>query len=158
MALLHSLMNQQSIFNPFPGLIFSENVDTQMDWKETPHVHIFKFDLPGLTREDVKVEVHEGRTLHLSAERKQEPEEKGEKWHCKERTHHGSFTRQFRLPEDAKVDEIKASMRDGVLVVNVPKDERKKKKCKHKSSVEISGEEEEGQRRKGFGRFVCCKA
>ncbi|XP_031283382.1 18.1 kDa class I heat shock protein-like [Pistacia vera] len=154
MALLPSLMNQQSIFNPFRGLIFSENVETQMDWKETPHAHIFEFDLPGLTREDVKLEVHEGRVLHISAERKEEPEEKGDKWHCKERTS-GSFMRQFRLPENAKVDEIKASMRDGVLIVNVPKDERKKK-SKHKSSVEISGEE--GHPPKGLGRFVCCKA
>ncbi|KAL5744931.1 hypothetical protein ACOSP7_027817 [Xanthoceras sorbifolium] len=162
MSLVPSLLiNPDSIFNPFRGL-FSENMDsttTQMDWKETPHAHVFEIDLPGLTREDVKLEVHEGKILHISAERREEPQDKGDKWHCRERTH-GNIMREFRLPENAKVDEIKASMHDGVLVVTLPVNhDEKKKKTKHKSSVQISGDDDhDAHAPKGLGRFVCCKA
>ncbi|XP_040997620.1 17.8 kDa class I heat shock protein-like [Juglans microcarpa x Juglans regia] len=163
MSLFRSLFDQRSFSDPFRGFFFenSENIigsgNTQMDWKETPHAHIFEIDLPGLTKEEVKLEVHEDRVVRISAERKDvagEDEKSFYKWHCKERSS-GSFAREFRLPENAKVDEIKASMSDGLLVVTVPKDETKKKDKKHKA-VEISGDE--GNAPKGLARFVCCKA
>lgn len=153
-----------SLVHPYGG------IDTQMDWKETPHAHVFEIDLPGLTKEDVKLQVHEYRILHITAERKEEPEDKGDKWHCRERPHGGSFTRQFRLPDDAKVDEIRASMRDGVLTVTVPikgNELTEKKSSKHSKtssvSVEISevGDADAPARShapKRLGRFVCCRA
>ncbi|KAG2667033.1 hypothetical protein I3760_15G093100 [Carya illinoinensis] len=164
MSLIQSLFDQRSFSDPFRGF-FLENSDnmlgsgnTQMDWKETPHAHIFEIDLPGLTKEEVKLEVHEDRVVRISAERKDVQEEDDKtfyKWHCKER-YSGSFAREFRLPENAKVDEIKASMRDGVLLVTVPKNETKNKDKKHHKAVEISGDE--GNPPKGLSRFVCCKA
>ncbi|KAK4439520.1 class I heat shock protein [Sesamum alatum] len=132
-----------------------------MDWKETPEAHIFKFDLPGLTKEDVQLQVHDDRVLHISADRRAEEDYGGKsnlKWHCKERVDAGSFCREFRLPENALVDQIKASMSNGVLVVTVPKDHSKKKKHAKKHAVEIAGEEKDSGSAKGLGRFVCCKA
>ncbi|XP_050370609.1 18.1 kDa class I heat shock protein-like [Argentina anserina] len=151
MSLLQSLLDSFTIFD-------SESGNTRMDWKETSSSHVFQIDLPGVTKEDVKLEVHEGRVLHVSAERMEEEPPAGdqkikETWHCRERTR-GRFSRHFRLPENAKIDEIKAAMRDGVLVITVPKEDLKKKP-KHKE-VEISGDEEHVS--KGIGRFVCCKA
>ncbi|KAK0591882.1 hypothetical protein LWI29_009712 [Acer saccharum] len=109
--------------------------NTRIDWKETPEAHVFKADLPGLKKEEVKVEVEEdGRVLQISGERNREQEEKNEKWHRVERSI-GKFLRRFRLPENARVDQIKACMENGVLTVNVPKMEEKKPEIK---AIDIS--------------------
>ncbi|KAK7849204.1 18.1 kda class i heat shock protein [Quercus suber] len=100
-------------------------VDTRVDWKETPEAHVFKADLPGLNKEEVKVEVEDDRVLQISGERKVEKEEKKDTWHRVERSS-GKFLRRFRLPENAKMDQTKASMENGVLTVTVPKVEVKK--------------------------------
>ncbi|XVF05517.1 hypothetical protein REPUB_Repub05bG0178900 [Reevesia pubescens] len=109
--------------------------NARIDWKETPEAHVFKADLPGLKKEEVKVEVEEGRILQISGERSKEQEEKNEKWHRVERSS-GKFLRRFRLLENAKVDQIKASMENGVLTVTVPKEDEKKPEVK---AIDISG-------------------
>ncbi|KAG6631494.1 17.6 kDa class I heat shock protein 3-like [Carya illinoinensis] len=136
------------IWDPFDGLLSSgiANVpasasetaalaNLRIDWKETPEAHVFKADLPGLKKEDVKVEVEEGRILQISGERSKEQEEKNDKWHRIERSK-GKFLRRFRLPENAKMDHVKANMENGVLTVTVPKEEEKKPEVK---PIEISG-------------------
>ena len=110
-------------------------VNTRIDWKETPEAHVFKADLPGLKKEEVKVEVEDDRVLQISGERKVEKEDKNETWYRVERSS-GKFQRRFRLPENAKMDQIKASMENGVLTVTIPKAEVKKPDVK---AVEISG-------------------
>ncbi|KAK2968599.1 hypothetical protein RJ640_009427 [Escallonia rubra] len=109
--------------------------NTRIDWKETPEAHVFKADLPGLKKEEVKVEVEEGRVLQISGQRSKEKEEKNDKWHRVERSS-GRFLRRFRLPENAKVDQVKAAMENGVLTVTVPKEEVKKPDVK---AIDISG-------------------
>ncbi|KAI8032502.1 18.5 kDa class I heat shock protein [Camellia lanceoleosa] len=52
-----------------------------VDWKETLTAHIFKADVPGLKKEEVKVEMEEGRVLQISGKRNHEQEEKGDTWH-----------------------------------------------------------------------------
>ncbi|KAL6328276.1 hypothetical protein AAG906_034419 [Vitis piasezkii] len=136
------------IWDPFEGFPFTTplaNVpsstretafaNARIDWKETPEAHVFKADLPGLKKEEVKVEVEEGRVLQISGERSKEQEEKKDKWHRVERSS-GKFLRRFRLPENAKMDEVKASLQNGVLTVTVPKEEVKKAEVK---AIEISG-------------------
>ncbi|XP_030973555.1 18.2 kDa class I heat shock protein-like [Quercus lobata] len=133
------------IWDPFKDFPFSlesqfakENstlVNTHVDWKETRESHVFKVDLPGLNKEEVKVEVEDDRVLQITGERKMEKEEKKDIWHRVERNS-GKFLRRFRLLENAKMDQIKASMEYGVLTVTVPKVEVKKPDVK---SIEISG-------------------
>ena len=109
--------------------------DRYRDFELCPQAHIFKADLPGLKKEEVKVEVEEGRVLQISGERNREQEEKNDKWHSVERSS-GKFLRRFRLPENAKMDEVKAAMENGVLTVTVPKEVVKKPEVK---GIEISG-------------------
>jgi HSP20 family protein len=79
---------------------------------------VTRIDLPGLKKEDVKVEVTDGH-LAISGERKSETEEKKERFYRSERQY-GSFYRAIPLPEGVKVEDVKATFTDGVLEVSVP--------------------------------------
>ncbi|XP_007016262.2 PREDICTED: 17.3 kDa class I heat shock protein [Theobroma cacao] len=110
-------------------------VNTRIDWKETPEAHAFKADFPGLKTEEVKVEIEDDRVLQINGERNVEKEDKNDTWHRVERSS-GKFMRRFRLPENVKMDQVKASMENGVLTITVPKEELKKPDVK---AIEISG-------------------
>ena len=96
---------------------------------------MYKADVPGLKKEEVKVEIEDGRVLQISGERSQEQEEKSDTWHRVKRSS-GRFSRRFRLPENAKVEEVKADMENGVLTVTVPKEEVKRPDVR---PIQISG-------------------
>ena len=98
---------------------------------------MFKADLPGMKKEEVKVEIEDDSVLKISGERHVEKEEKQDTWHRVERSS-GQFSRKFKLPENVKMDQVKASMENGVLTVTVPKVEEAKKKAQVKS-IDISG-------------------
>jgi HSP20 family protein len=83
---------------------------------------VVRADLPGLTKEDVKVELVEG-ALVISGERKEEQEERGEGFYRSERTY-GSFFRRLPLPEGVKSEEAAATFRNGVLEVTLPAPKR----------------------------------
>ncbi|AES99494.1 putative small heat shock protein HSP20 [Medicago truncatula] len=128
------------IWDPLQGFPSSARettalANTRVDWKETQEAHVFSVDLPGLKKEEVKVEIEDGNVLQISGERNKEQEEKDDKWHRVERSS-GKFMRRFRLPENVKMDQVKAGMENGVLTVTVPKEEEKKSEVK---SIEISG-------------------
>nr|XP_009593569.1 18.1 kDa class I heat shock protein-like [Nicotiana tomentosiformis] len=129
---------------PFSGTVFNipTSVDetaafasTRIDWKETTKSHVFKVDLTRIKKEEVKVEVEEGRVLQINGERNIDQEEKNDKWHRMERSN-GKFLRRFRLPENTKMEDIKATMENGVLTVTIPKIEVNKPELK---AIDISG-------------------
>ncbi|CBI31695.3 unnamed protein product, partial [Vitis vinifera] len=96
-----------------------------MDWLESPAAHIFKFDVPGLSKDDIKVEIEDGNVLRVYrvAGGREESVVKDTVWHIAERGGgRGEFSREFELPENVKVDQIKAQVENGVLTIVVPKD------------------------------------
>lgn len=90
----------------------------EIDVFEKENRLVTKIDLPGMNKEDVKVEVTDGQ-LAISGERKTEAEEKKENFYRCEREY-GSFYRAVPLPEGVKLEDIKATFADGVLEVSVP--------------------------------------
>jgi HSP20 family protein len=86
--------------------------------------YLIHAELPGMKKEDIKVELNDG-TLILSGERKAEKPAEGVEYRHTERVH-AKFWRSFSLPETVKQDGIEASYRDGVLEIRVPKAEQAK--------------------------------
>jgi len=95
-----------------------------MDLVETDEHFVLKADLPGLTEDDVSIEV-EDKVLTVSGERKAEHEDKREGYVRVERSY-GSFRRSLTLPEGVDPEAVSASFDKGVLEVRIPKPEERK--------------------------------
>ena len=89
------------------------------DIKETDDEVVVTVDLPGMDKGDVEISVAED-LLEIRAERKTETEEKGEEFYRKERSF-ARFERSLKLPAEVKAEEARASLKDGVLTVHLPK-------------------------------------
>lgn len=89
-----------------------------VECKRTDGTFLVKAEVPGLGKDDVKVEVMEN-VLVLEGERKLETKKEEDGYFRTER-HYGSFHRTIPLPEGAKTDEIKAQLANGVLEVAIP--------------------------------------
>jgi HSP20 family protein len=87
---------------------------------------VVKGDLPGMTKDDIQVDLF-GNRLTIKGEKKKEEEVKRENYYRSERSY-GSFTRTLELPVEVKTDAAKASFKDGVLEIRLPKSEEAKKK------------------------------
>ncbi|KAI4350592.1 hypothetical protein L6164_005037 [Bauhinia variegata] len=131
MSLISQVFGDET-YDPFLSMMNKCPVlSTPTDWKETKDEHVFITELPGLKKEHVNVGVDEGRVLQISGERNLDANDDGKnnKWHCLERFR-GKFQRRFRLPQNAKLDQVKASLENGLLVVTIPKEEPKKPQSK----------------------------
>jgi HSP20 family protein len=95
-----------------------------MDLVESGDELVLRADLPGMTEDDVSIEIKDN-VLTISGERRSENEEKGESFYRAERAF-GSFSRSLTLPEGVSPDAVKASFDKGVLEVRVPKPEERK--------------------------------
>lgn len=93
---------------------------------------ILRADLPGLEQKDIDVTVEE-EVLTIRGERKGEEEVKEEDYYCCERWA-GSFERSLTLPAGVDTDKVKATFKNGILEVHLPKVEKAKGK-----KVEIKG-------------------
>jgi HSP20 family protein len=95
-----------------------------MDLVETGDELVLRADLPGLDRDDVKIEIKDG-TLTVSGERRAEHEERSEGYYRVERAS-GNFSRSLSLPRGVDADAVAAEFDRGVLEVRIPKPEERK--------------------------------
>lgn len=93
-----------------------------MDLVESEEELILRADLPGMTRDDVNIEIKDG-VLTISGERRAEHQDRAEGFHRVERAF-GSFSRSLSLPDGIDAGKVEADFKDGVLEVRVPKPEQ----------------------------------
>ena len=107
------------------GLIrFTDEWSPVVDISETNDEVVIRAEVPGMTKEDISI-TPQDNVLTLRGEKKQE--EKGVTFHRVERSY-GSFVRSFALPTLVQADKVKASYKDGVLQITLPKAEEVKPK------------------------------
>ena len=95
-----------------------------VDIYETDASVVVKAELPGIEKERIGVEVKDGM-LTLRGERKVEKDVKEENYHRIERSY-GTFLRTFSLPVSVDPDKVTATFKDGVLEIDIPKQEKAK--------------------------------
>lgn len=124
---LRDAMNQllTDSFVQFPFAAGSEHgAMPAVDLSETPDAYIVEAAVPGLKAEDLNI-TFEGNVLSISGEIKRESEKKERDYHHTER-YFGKFQRALTFPNTVKADDIKASMNEGVLRLEIPKAEEVK--------------------------------
>jgi HSP20 family protein len=109
------------------GLPALERWSPSMDVSESDTHYVVTVELAGANKDDVSVEVQDG-VLTVRGEKKSEREEKGEERRYVERSY-GMFSRSFTLPANANEDDVKATMSDGVLSVEIAKRDEPKPKA-----------------------------
>ncbi|KAK4053445.1 hypothetical protein OIV83_001612 [Microbotryomycetes sp. JL201] len=99
-----------------------------MDWVNKGEKTIVTLELPGVAKDKVDVSLHDN-VLTVSGSTSSQKEDKGEGYLVQERRY-GSFSRSIAVPQGLKEEEIKASMADGILTLEMPskpqESERKK--------------------------------
>nr|AAF19022.1 chloroplast-localized small heat shock protein 22 [Funaria hygrometrica] len=96
---------------------------TPWDVKEDNESFRLRFDMPGLGKDEVKVYVEDGDLVIKGAHRAEEQKENN--WSSRS---YGSYNTRMTLPENVKIDEVKAELKNGVLQVVVPKSKEEPKK------------------------------
>ena len=88
-----------------------------MDLCETADAFVFTAELPGLTRDQVRIDVHDNR---LTIQGRREARVSCEQYHQIERGH-GEFLRTFLMPHAVNADAVTADLAAGILTITVPK-------------------------------------
>lgn len=129
LRLLESSFSRDPFFRDFFRDLERTNPETQvlfaprMNVVEHPEAFEVVLEVPGLTKDDINIEVDQGR-LAIWGEKKTEKEEQGKKVHVREITY-GSFRRELALPDDVVQDKIQASYDNGHLRLTLPRQDKK---------------------------------
>ena len=94
----------------------SPNIDLYDDKEDL----VVRAEIPGANEKDIDVSLEDG-ILSIKGERKLENEDKKDSYYRIERSY-GSFSRSFRLPVKVKTNDAKASYKDGILEIRIPKE------------------------------------
>lgn len=121
----------ESLFNPMLPEALSNwqrlalGNGKKLDWapsadiSETEKEYVIRAELPAVKKEDIQVSLDEG-TITIKGERKQQKEDKSEKYHRTE-SFYGSFERRFSLPDNVNAEAVHCESKDGILTVHIPK-------------------------------------
>jgi HSP20 family protein len=120
--LFENLFGHTSVRAGWTNGVWNPSVDVSEDEDSV----ILRAEIPGMTKEDVKISIQDG-VLTLRGEKKQEKEENDRNYHRIERNY-GAFCRSFQLPTSVKSEKVKATYKDGVLSITLPKAEEVKPK------------------------------
>jgi HSP20 family protein len=112
---LEEMLNQ-SIGGPRMGAM---GMTPRMDVTENDQAYIVKAEIPGIKKDDIKVNV-DGNQVTITAQTEQESEQKGENMLCTERSW-GQYYRSFTLPQPVDDTQAKAEYHDGILELTLPK-------------------------------------
>jgi HSP20 family protein len=115
----------------------------QVEMFERDNNFVVRADLPGMTRDDVKLELTDNG-ISIEGERRDENEERGEGFYRSERTY-GKFYRRIPLPEGVQVDDASASFTNGVLEVTMPTTKREQRKARRLEIKEQSQAKAKGK-------------
>lgn len=130
------LMPRKNDFDIFGGFFddsfFNESRQKEImktDIKEGENEYTLEIEMPGIKKENVKIELSKGY-ITISAENNNEVEEK-EKNYIRRERHYGSFTRSFYVGDKVEMNDINASMDNGILSITVPKEESEEPEKKY---------------------------
>jgi len=118
---LHGQMNRlfENFFEDMPATRpYGTGYPALNTWEDGEHAYV-EAELPGLSLEDVEVYVS-GDEVTIGGERKIPAASADAAWHRRERAQ-GRFTRTLTLPWEVDADKVEATLRDGVLLVKLPK-------------------------------------
>ena len=119
----------QRLFTRFPELVPSFGaVSPQVDIYEDGNDVVVKAEIPGIKKEDLDINIKENM-ITISGEKKAEKKVERKDYYRFERSF-GSFTRNLHLPAEIQSNKAKATFRDGVLEVRIPKSEAAQEKTK----------------------------
>jgi len=94
-----------------------------VDISETKDAFEIQMQIPGVKKDDLHISI-ENDLITISGERKFENEKDDKNFHSRE-TFYGKFSRSFHVPDAVNIDKINAKQDDGILIVTLPKDEKK---------------------------------
>jgi HSP20 family protein len=117
----------------FPVISHRSTSMPAVNIKEDENKFVLDLAIPGIDKKDLKIEIHED-LITISSENKNEKEETHDDFKRREFIY-TSFCRSFYLPENVNKDKIKAGYKDGILSVELPKEEEEKAKISREVKI-----------------------
>ncbi|MEA1888950.1 MAG: Hsp20/alpha crystallin family protein [Pseudomonadota bacterium] len=127
----------EGFFRPYavkPGDVAGGGLVPAIDLHENDNSYTVRAEIPGVKKEDVDVTVHDG-VLTINAESRYENEEKEDGRVIRQERRYGKYVRSIRLGKDVDENQVKASYKDGILELVLPKVEEVKPK---KISIDVN--------------------
>lgn len=123
--MLTPIIRNNNLFNDFFEEIskFEKNFNPSLSLKENDDKYVLEMELPGVKKEDIKIEVNKN-ILTVSGKKEEKNKEENSKFIVRESSF-GEFSRSVNLGDNVDLENIEANMKDGELILTIPKKETK---------------------------------